>query len=35
MDLPALIFALQKAQEYVYTTPISGQEDEEKEETPF
>ena len=22
-DLPALIFALQKAQEYVYTTPLS------------
>lgn len=27
-DLPALIFALQKAQEYLYTTPIPGQEDE-------
>ena len=25
-DLPALIFALQKAQEYVFTTPIAGQE---------
>jgi len=25
-DLPALIFALQKAQEYVFTTPLSGQE---------
>lgn len=25
-DLPALIFALQKAQEYVFTTPIPGQE---------
>ena len=35
MDLPALIFALQKAQEYVYTTPIPGQEEEAKEETPF
>ena len=35
MDLPALIFALQKAQEYVYTTPVPGQEDEEKEEIPF
>lgn len=26
-DLPALIFALQKAQEYCYTTPIPGQEE--------
>ena len=25
-DLPALIFALQKAQEYVFTTPQPGQE---------
>jgi hypothetical protein len=24
-DLPALIFALQKAQEYVFTTPLPGQ----------
>jgi hypothetical protein len=24
-DLPALIFALEKAQEYVYTTPLPGQ----------
>jgi hypothetical protein len=28
-DLPALIFALQKALEYVYTTPLPGQEDEQ------
>lgn len=28
-DLPALIFALQKAQEYVYETPLPGQEGEE------
>lgn len=35
MDLPALVFALQKALEFVYTTPIPGQEDEEKKETPF
>jgi hypothetical protein len=25
-DLPALIFALQKAQEYVFTTPLPGQD---------
>ena len=25
-DLPALIFALEKAQEYVFTTPLPGQE---------
>ena len=25
-DLPALIFALQKAQEFVFTTPLPGQE---------
>ena len=28
-DIPALIFALQKAQEYIFTTPIPGQEDPE------
>jgi len=33
-DLPALLFALQKAQEYVYTTPMPGA-DEEPEEIPF
>jgi hypothetical protein len=27
-DLPALIFALQKAQEYVFTTPLPGQDDD-------
>ncbi len=26
-DLPALIFGLQKAMEYVFTTPLPGQED--------
>jgi hypothetical protein len=26
-DLPALIFALQKAQEYCFETPLPGQED--------
>ncbi len=26
-DLPALIFALQKAQEYVFTEPLPGQDD--------
>ena len=35
-DLPALIFALQKAQEYVYETPLPGQEGEgSAEPTPF
>ncbi len=34
-DLPALIFALQKAQEYVYTTPIPGQQEEQEQEVPF
>ena len=28
-DLPGLLFALTKAQEYCYTTPIPGQEEEE------
>ena len=28
-DVPALLFALQKAQEYVYTTPIPGEEEQE------
>jgi len=31
MDLPALIFALQKAQEFCYAEPIAGQEDESEE----
>lgn len=30
-DLPALIFALQKAQEYIYTTPLPDQEEEHEE----
>ena len=37
-DIPALIFALQKAQEYMFTTPIPGQRDEQEEragDTPF
>jgi hypothetical protein len=35
-DLPALIFALQKAQEYVYETPLPGQDGEgSAEPTPF
>ena len=38
-DLPALIFALQKAQEFVFTKPLPGQESEadqaSAEETPF
>ncbi len=32
-DLPALIFALTKAQEYVFTTPLPGQEPEQEERT--
>jgi hypothetical protein len=39
-DLPALIFALQKAQEYVFTTPLPGQdhtgaENDSRDTTPF
>ncbi len=37
-DLPALIFALQKAQEYVFTKPLPGQESEAgngSDEVPF
>ncbi len=38
-DLPALIFALQKAQEYVFTTPLpekeSGVEVDSGDPTPF
>ncbi len=33
-DLPALVFALQKAMEYCYVTPIPGQE-EEHGEVPY
>lgn len=29
-DIPALIFALQKAQEYVFTTPIPGEPTDEE-----
>ena len=29
-DLPALIFALQKAQEFVYTTPLPGEVQDEE-----
>ena len=32
-DLPALIFALQKAQEYVFTTPLPGQDQEHEHES--
>ena len=39
-EIPALIFALQKAQEYIFTTPIPGEpSDEERDpgtgKTPF
>ena len=34
-DLPALLFALQKALEYVYTTPIPGQQEEESGDVGF
>jgi hypothetical protein len=37
-DLPALIFALSKAQEYVFTTPLArepGEDDEESGEPHF
>ncbi len=34
-DLPALIFALQKALEFVYTTPIKGEKQEEENDDPF
>lgn len=33
-DLPALLFALAKAQEYCYTVPIPGQE-RDNEEPPY
>lgn len=33
-DLPALLFALAKAQEYCYTTPIPGQ-DRDNDEPPY
>ena len=31
-DLPALVFALQKAQEYCYTTPLPGEEERHDED---
>ena len=34
-DLPALIFALEKAQEFCYTTPLSGQDDDSQGEVPY
>ncbi len=37
-DLPALIFALQKVQEYVFTKPLPGQDstyDSQSDEQPF
>lgn len=36
-DLPALIFALQKTQEHVFTTPLAREpvEDEELDESRF
>jgi len=39
-DLPALIFALEQAQEYCYTTPLPGEEnnhdhDHDAQEAPF
>lgn len=34
-DLPALIFSLQKALEYVYTTPLPGPEESADDETAF
>jgi hypothetical protein len=34
-DLPALIFALQKAQEYVYTSPLPAQEGDDEQAGEF
>jgi len=33
-DLPALIFALQQAQEYCYTTPLPGDESNPDDDAP-
>lgn len=34
-DLPALVFCLQKAQEYCYETPIPGEESSQESEVPY
>ena len=34
-DLPALIFALQQAQQFLITEPIPGDEQEQEQEIPF
>jgi hypothetical protein len=34
-DLPALIFALQKAQEFIYTSPLPGQDGENEQPEEF
>ncbi len=34
-DLPALIFALQKAQEFVYTSPLAGQDGDNEQSDEF
>lgn len=34
-DLPALIFALQKTQEYIYTTPVPGQDNQDHDPESF
>lgn len=33
-DIPPLVYSLQKALEYIYTTPIPGQKSEEETESP-
>ena len=34
-DLPALIFALTKAQEHCYTVPVPGEEEQDGNDDPF
>jgi hypothetical protein len=34
-DLPALIFALQKAQEFIYTSPLPGQDGDHEQSEEF
>ena len=34
-DLPALIFALTKAQEHCYTVPVPGDEEQSQGDDPF
>jgi hypothetical protein len=34
-DLPALIFALQKAQEFIYTSPIPGEDGDHEQAEEF